>query len=376
MRNMPIWNGQNGFKVEMSQRSLLSSKRWRHFIILGVVVTLLASCSPNADTITVTQTSPQQTILDKTATPTPTERPTPTPTTAPLGTDANPITMGFILNPEDNTAMEAAEDVAFLISGDSGYSIRSVFYPDFQSYATDAINEKVHLLWLLPLEYLFLHQQGAADALVMTNHLGVYAYGVQFLANANRGFRTYYDPDLNQSTGSALEALQQFAGTKPCYINDHSTPGYFVPSGLLTVTSTPTLDPVFTQGYSAIIRALYIEGICDFGVTYALTGDPRSASDVIQDLNDVRDRVVVVWQSEGIIPNLSISTTSNVPENVRFNIQEAIINIPSHSEGLVLLSTALNYDIQALKEVSDSFYNSFREVIFPLELDLKAVTQD
>lgn len=372
---MPIQNGRNGYNLVMNLSTVLSSKRCKYLIILVLIATMLTSCSPNSRSITETQTSPQLTALDETATPTPTLRPTSTPTTPPLGTDLNPITMGFILNPDDNIAIEAAEDVAFLISDDSGYSIEAVFYPDFQSYASDAISEKVHLLWLYPLEYMYLHQQNAADVLVMTNHLGVYAYGVQFLANANRGFRSYYDPDLNQSTGSALDALQQFAGTRPCYINNQSIPGYYVPSGLLSITSTSTLDPVFTQGYSAIIRALYIDGICDFGVTYALTGDSRSASDVILDLPDARDRVVVIWQSEGIIPNLSLSTASNIPEHVRFVIQESITNLPNFSEGLALLTTALNYDIQALKVVSDSFYNPFREVIFLLELDLKAATQ-
>jgi hypothetical protein len=41
------------------------------------------------------------------------------------------------------------------------------------------------------------------------------------------------------------------------------------------------LNPVFTYNYNAIIRALYIQGICDFGVTYALTGDPLTSSDIL-----------------------------------------------------------------------------------------------
>jgi len=58
-----------------------------------------------------------------------------------------------------------------------------------------------------------------------------------------------------------INALQQFAGTRPCLINPNSIPGYFVPMGLLANTSTPTLDPVFTYDYSAVVRALYIQGI-------------------------------------------------------------------------------------------------------------------
>jgi phosphonate transport system substrate-binding protein len=298
------------------------------------------------------------------------------PTIPPLGSQKNPIIMGFILQPDDTVAIKAAEDIALLISENTGYRIESAFYPDYRSFSNDVIENRIHLLWLEPLPYLHLHDRSGVEVLLMTNHLGVYAYGVQFLTNIYRGFRSFYDPETNQSTGTALQALQQFSGTRPCYINEKSLPGYYVPLGLLFNTSTPTLEPVLTRGYSAIIRSLYIQGICDFGVTYALTGDPRSASDVLQDLGDAREVVTVIWQSDGIIPNTNLSITSIVPDYMRVKLEESFLDLQNQPEGLSLVSTALIYDVQAFQRVSDSFYNPLRELILPLELDLEAIIQN
>ena len=342
-------------------------------LILGIS-SIVASCTsptlsfpPETETPTINQ--------ERIPTSTPTSRPTLTSTPSSLGSQSNPITIGFVLKPEDSTAIEAAEDVAFLIADQTGFQVESLYYPDFSSYTLAAQNGDIHLLWLSPFQYLYLHEQGIADAFLMTNHLGVYAYGAQFLANEMRGFTSYFDPQNNVNTGSAIEALQQFAGTRPCFINNTSIPGFFVPLGFLSKTSTPTLEPVFTYGYSAIIRSLYIQGICDFGATYALTGDPRSASDVLQDLPDARELVTVIWQSEGIIPNISLSASADVPENIKYQLQEAILDIQDNPEGLSLLSIALNYEISALKTINDSYYDPLREIIAPLYLDLETLTQ-
>ena len=342
--------------------------------MISLIGGLAAACSPQ------TQTPTQETVLPLTVqqaepTYTPTPRLTRTPTPSALGSQNNPITMGFILKPEETTAIQAAEDVAFLISDLTGYQVESLFYPDFTSYAQAAEKGEIHLMWLKPFEYLYLQDQGAADALIMTNHLGVYAYGVQFMANVMRGFTTYYDPQTNESIGTPVQALQQFAGTRPCFINNESIPGYYVPLGLLANASTPTLEPVFTFGYSPIIRALYTQGICDFGAAYALTGDPRSASDVLQDLPDARDLVTIIWQSEGIIPNIGLAASPVLPENIAFQLEEAVLEIQQNPEGLSLLSTALKYDVEAMKRVNDSFYNPLREAIAPLALDLAEITQ-
>jgi phosphonate transport system substrate-binding protein len=285
----------------------------------------------------------------------------------------NPITIGFILPPSNNADL-AAEDLAGILGNETGYVMEALFYPDFQTLSGAIMDGEVDLFWLKPLEYLYLNGEGAAEVMLMTNHLGIFSYGVQFIANINSGFTLYFNPETGQNFGDFLDALQQFSGTRPCFIDPNSITGYFVPSGLLANASTPTLDPVFIYNYNAVIRALYIGGICDFGVTYALTGNPFTASDILQSLPDAQNQILTVWQSEGLIPNLNFSAAPSLPVFMRFRLVEAMLRIADTSDGLNLISTALDYQVEALRSVEDTFYNPFRTVIAALDLDLRTIT--
>jgi phosphonate transport system substrate-binding protein len=342
-------------------------------IILVLVLLSLTACSSSENTSPSATPTP---VTLETSFPavTPTLRPTSTPTLPPLGAEGNPLIIGYTLAPEQSEAMEAAEDIAFMIENETGYAIESRIYPDFQNLSKAVLDGEVDLFWLEPLEYIYLHSQDASQAILMTNHLGVYTYGVQFLANEASGFNVYYDSETSQSTTNSSTVLQQFAGTRPCFIHPDSIPGYFLPLGLLAEASTPTLDPVFTYDYSAAIRALYIQGICDFGVSYAMIGDPFTASEIIEDLPDVQERVIVIWQSDGVIPNLNLSASPELPLNIRYIMEEALLDLSKTPDGLTLLSTALNYDIGAIKSITDRFYDPLRNLLYLLELDLEVIT--
>lgn len=341
--------------------------------MLIVVLSLLTACTPKEAASTPTP-SPTWTA-DQTATPNPTitPRPTATPTLPPLGEAGNPVTFGFVL-PQLANADIAAEDLTNLLSSETGYAIEVLLYPDFESLSTAIVQAEVDLFWVNPLEYLYLNEQGFAEVMLMTNHQGVFSYGVQFIANIYRGFEHFFDPETSENTADILPALQQFAGTRPCFLDPNSTPGYYVPMGLLAITSTPTQDPVFVYSYNAIIRAIYIQGICDFGVTYALTGDPLTSSDIMFNLPDAQNQVFVVWRSEGLIPNVGLSASPNLPVFMRFRIEEAMLRIADSADGLYIISSALDYQVEALRSVEDNFYNGFRSVVYPLALDLQALT--
>jgi len=373
---MPIPHGQNGFDHSMNIQVRNIKNKWQLLIYSLIILGLLSACVSETPTLTPssTLTSLPETP-ESTETQTPTELISPTPTPAELGSPGNPISIGYVLTPNQAEAIEAAEEIAVLISEDTDYAVESAIYPDFQSLSLGAKNGDIDLFWLKPLEYIYLNWENAAQVLLATNQLGVYAYGVQFLANEDSNFQIYFDPESNQSTGTAEQALQQFAGTRPCFINASSLPGYIVPKGLLENTSTPTQEPVMTYSYNATIRALFIQGICDFGVSYALIGDPLNDNDILQNLPDAQEKIKVVWQSEGIIPNMNLATNPSLPTNVQFIIQEAILDLPLNPIGLSLLSSALDDDIEALKTVEDTFYNQLRIAILPLELDLEAITQ-
>jgi phosphonate transport system substrate-binding protein len=282
--------------------------------------------------------------------------------------------MGFIL-PPNSTVDLAARELVTVLGEETGYGLEALMYPDFQTLSIAILDGNVDLFWLGPLEYLYLHEENAAEVMLMTNHLGVYAYGVQFITHIESGFRPYFDPETQENIGDSLNALQQFSGTRPCFLNSESIPGYYVPMGILANASTPTLDPVFVYNYNAIISALYIRGICDFGVTYALRGDPLTSSDIQTNLPEAQNLINIIWRSDGVIPNLNLSASPSLPVFIRFRLEEALLRIADTPDGLNLLRTGLNYEVEALRAVDDHFYNPLRSIIAPLELDLQSITQ-
>lgn len=332
----------------------------------------LSGCGQKASEVTptpkITATHTEIPIL------TPTPRPSPTPTLPPLGAERNPVVIGFIISPSETDRIDAAANIVLLLNTETGYAIEHRLFTDFSDLTEAILAGEVHLFWLGPLEYLTLNEMGYADALLMTNHLGVYAYGVQFMTNTVSGFTSYFDPETGQNEGSLINALQQFAGTRPCFLNPDSLPGYHVPLGLLAQTSTPTLEPVFAYDYSAIIRALYIQGICDFGIGYALVGDPRIAGDILQDIPDAQDIVETIWQTDGVIPNISLAAAPSLPLTMQVRLQEAFVDLSITTDELILVSNALNYTVETLKTINDDFYAPIRGILAPLELDLPSLT--
>ncbi len=359
--------------MNLTLNHILKKLPFRFLLLTVLLLTTACSAIAPRSTPTLQPTFTIEAITTPTITPT--QRPTVTPTPAPLGSEDNPIRIGYVIPTENTAAIDAADEIALLINAKTGFSVENAILPDFTSLSNAVSTDQVHLFWVDPFEYLYLSQLGQATAIVMTNHLGVYAYGVQFIAHVSRGFSPFYDSDLNQNSGDFLRAIQQFSGTRPCFISPDSVPGYLVPLGLLANASTPTLEPVFTYSYNAIIRALYIQGICDFGVSYALIGDPRNTSDILQNIPDATVQIITIWQSEGIIPNTGLAASTDLPLNIRYQLQEGFLDLTEYADGLSFLSTALVYEVEGLKSIRDEFYNPLRSVIAPLSLDLEAITQ-
>jgi len=69
-----------------------------------------------------------------------------------------------------------------------------------------------------------------------------------------------------------------------------------------------------------VVRALYVKGICDFGATYALAGDPRTASAVVVDLPDVQDKSDHLMDKRPGHPELLLGLLPSLPAGMQQKI--------------------------------------------------------
>lgn len=305
----------------------------------------------------------------------PTPLPTYTPTMAALGSPDNPITIG-IINPTPETEQtDGLAQLASQLSGALQLSVEGKIYQDYMSLELALQKNELHFAWLQTPEYLLATQKDLVSSILGINSLGVSAYGIQYLAHRDAGLEEYFDVGSNTATSSPEHALQQFAGMRPCLTNSKSLAGYWVPLAYLAQSNISWEPPVETQSYNASLRALYIQGICAFTSTYAISADPRSSSAVINDLPDVIEKLPVIWISPPIIPNRALAASNRVDLSVQTRVSEFLLNYARNEAGRLVLSNALQYEVSALVAQNDSAFGTLRDLLSFTDIQLLDLVQ-
>lgn len=336
--------------------------RWLNHILPATVALLLGIL---LSTCQATPTPPP------TATPaiSPSPSPMPSPTLPPLGQSGNPIVFGFILPDGEPSSRPEINEIVTALTNQTGYQVQAEIFPNEAELLESMRTGRTHLAFLQPLPYLYASEQRIADIALLSNHFGVYFYGTQFMANIESGFVAYYDPNTDQSSADAATALQQLSGKRPCWIENASISGYLLPASLLASNNIPFPKGVLTLSPTASVRALYIKGICDYAATFAISGDPRTSPAVLNDLPDARERIIVLWRSDAIIPNLGLAVHPALPAQIRADLIDTMQQIARNNTGKAVLSRALDYDIQDLRIVDDSIYDPIRQALQALSLN-------
>ncbi len=330
-------------------------------IILILISLSLYACQGNTAEQFLTLPSPTSTV---TATPTPTITPIPFEDLE-FGTEEHPLIITFIS--DSGVDLNSIDMDTFIqtLSERTGLFFTYVHYATAKDGFEALRNNEVHFVWTHPITYLAARERDLIMPMFVTNHFGLYQYGFQFFANTSSNFFTYFDENAGENTSNdPATTLRQFEGKRPCYVNDQSLSGKIGPQGILAENDIQPLDPVLVQSPSAVIRALYIKGICDFGVTFAYTGDPRTSSQVINDLPDTLQTIKTIWRSEPAIPSLSFAANKNLPSQTIEKTSAALLVMIQSADGKALFTNSLRYDVQNLKIVDDQFYDPVKNLIY------------
>ena len=305
-------------------------------------------------------------------TPTPTLSPTSTPTPMPVGDPTNPLVLAAV-SPDFNVdVVDANTFLAERLSQYSGLTVKSRIFTSYQPVLEEMAESRVHITWLPPITYLYASQIGLAQVAILVNHFGVYQYGSQFLANTSTEAVPYFDPISGLNSADAATALSQFSGMRPCWVEPGSISGYILPAGILALNGIEIGEPAFTQSHSGVVRSLYVKGVCEFGATFSISGDPRTASAVLTDLPDAIERIPIIWRTDAVIPNLNIVYITGLPEDRVKALNAAFMQLAQQTDGLPLLSLAAgNYQIDAIKPGDDSLYDPLRAAVNALGLRIQ-----
>jgi phosphonate transport system substrate-binding protein len=342
-------------------------KRTHHLLTPFIFVAfLLEGC--NVPRIPLT--GPTETFVPA-LTPTVDETPLPASRTGGLGLAENPLIL--TLPPSANTPeqINAAHEIAAQFMERTGYVVL-VVVPDSYSALVDSLeNGNAHIVLLDPLSYALAYQKDlvrAQYALVKDEKI---KYGAEFLASRKGGFTSYFNAGTGENTTDASIALAQFNDKKPCWSEETSPSGYVVPLGVLNQAQVQTRPAAFVGGQTTVVRSLYVGGICDFGATYI---DARKFPSLEDEMPDLIEQVLVVWQTPEIIPYEVLAFSTNMPQPMRDLFAKHIPAIMQTDAGKAAFKTA--YDIDALQTANDGDFREFQTYVTESGLDLTAILND
>ena len=139
---------------------------------------------------------------------------------------------------------------------------------------------------------------------------------------------------------------------------------------MLAQEGIKTKTAAFVQGHPTVVRAVLAGGICDFGATFV---DARTNSAIVADFPDINDKVVVVYQTDNIIPNDTVGFAYDLPEDLRATLTAALAKIAASEDGAAAMKTL--YSIDGLQESQDTFFDEFRVLLAASGIDIASLVR-
>ena len=327
--------------------------------ILVAAVMLLTACGPVATPTAVPPTAVPPTKAPPTAVP-----PTAVPTTNPLGTAAKPIIVAFEPSGTSQQITTGGQELLDALAAETGLVFQGVV-PTSYAALTEAMGSgNAQIGWMATFAYILASQKGYADVALITVRFGSDHYGSQFIANVSSGFTPAADKPGTEA--ELAPTMAQLKGKTACFGDPESTSGYVIPMIFLKnagLTDADIPNPVFSGGHTQTVQAIYDGGICDYGATFV---DARS--NIAKDHPDVNDKVVVIYQTQPIIPNDNMSFAPDMPQNLRDTITLAMLKLAGTEAGKKALNDL--YQISGLTVVDDTAYDQFRAYLTASGIDL------
>lgn len=350
-------------------------KMYPLFAGLTLAATLVAACGPAA-TPTPAATEVQATAVPATAVPTavpatavpPTETAVPMPT---LGTEEHPIIMALAPSATTDELVASGDTIAKLISEETGLVVKAVVPTNYKAMIEAMCSGNSQVGFLPPFAYLVAHQTmstmdgkevACADVTHITIRSGADHYATQYIGRADV-FTTVVD-------ATDIANLQLLNKKKPCWTDQFSASGYVIPASLLASEGVKPATAAFVQGHPTVVRAVYAGGICDFGATFV---DARTNSAIQTDLPDVMEKVIVIYQTEAIIPNDTLAMAYDVSPELRATLVAAFDKVSMTEEGAAALKKL--YSIDGLQATEDTFFDEFRVLLAASGIDIASLVR-
>ena len=85
------------------------------------------------------------------------------------------------------------------------------------------------------------------------------------------------------------------------------------------------------------------------------------------------EKVIIIWRSDAVIPNLSMAFQTEFPKGLRLMVTDALVQWVNSTEGKTALTAANQYNIAGLQPIDSTHYDTLNNYLVSLSVDPKTL---
>lgn len=270
-----------------------------------------------------------------------------------LGARKNPLKLSMVPSAESQKILSNMAPIARCLERESKYyfdvSVPSNYIVVVESLGT----EKVDFAFINTFGYLLANDR----------------YGAQALLKAKRHGHTTYNGQIIVRSDSGIKTLADLNGKKIAFTDPASTSGHILAKKLFLDNKVRPAEEVFAGKHDVVVSMVY-QGQVDAGATYHSPKDPSgkimdARSRVLTQFPDVESKVKILELTPSI-PNDPIVARKGLTEEMKSRVKNAfLVCVKEHTDAFKGVNNSTD-----LAEVSDSEYDTLRETVKQLKLNI------
>jgi phosphonate transport system substrate-binding protein len=265
----------------------------------------------------------------------------------PLGSAENPVKFFFVPSVDATLLESGAKVVKDYLEKETPYKYKFAIPQSYVAVVEAFGTDRADVASLNTFGYILANEKYGVQALLRVIRYGSDTYKSQIIARAD----------------GPIKKLEDINGKKFAYVDSASTSGYLLPAKFLMDKGIKPGSTVFAKKHDNVITMVY-QGQVDAGATFYTPPE----NGVIQDARrlvktqfpDVEKEIkIVALTSE--IPNDPIVFRKGLPEEMKKNIQQALMKFIKTPEGNKAFHDL--YGVTDFKVSTDKDYDSVRDIL-------------
>lgn len=274
----------------------------------------------------------------------------------PLGSKNNPVKLYFNPIEESGVITQNSKEFLKFLEQETGYHFKTGITASYIALVEAFGTGRVDIARISPNGYLIANEKYGAEAKLKIIRDGVDFYRGQIITRVD----------------SNIKSLKDLNGSKFAFTDPSSTSGFMFPKKLLNDNNIKLGETFFARKHANVVSMVYqkqVEAGAAFHSVSKETGKIKDARRlVLTQFPDVSD-VIKTIALTGKIPNEPFAFRKDLDPEISSKFITAMKKFASTKKGNEIFRN--DYNLEGIIDARDSDYDSLREVIKSIKVDLK-----